>query len=200
MLTATVYDRDTVISILAAAFDTNKSVNYLIPQDARRPARIRKMMEYSFDMCMQFGVVYLSEDRLSCALTLLPECRKTTLRSIWLDIKLITGSIGIANVSKALKREAVIKKQYPQEPFYYLWFIGTDPAAQGKGTGSRLLQEIIAAAKNGNRPLLLETSATQYIPWYQRNGLQIYHTEMFSYPLYFMHTTDNKSVADTHEL
>lgn len=73
MITATSSDKNRVVEILTASFDTNKSVNYIVKQGNERMARIRKLMEYSFDVCLLSGVVYLSEDRNACVLTLLPD-------------------------------------------------------------------------------------------------------------------------------
>ena len=54
-------DKEIIVEILLNAFDSNKSVNYVIKQDKRRIHRIKKLMEYSFEMCWHFGEVYLSD-------------------------------------------------------------------------------------------------------------------------------------------
>jgi len=60
-------------------------------------------MDYSFEMCMRFGKVYISEECKACALLIYPELKRTTFKSIGLDIKLIFNAIGVGNVFKAMK-------------------------------------------------------------------------------------------------
>lgn len=186
MIRAEYKDRDRVVDILASSFDDNKSVNYVIPQIKDRKQRIKRLMEYSFDVCYLSGKVFLSEDRKGCALILLPDKKKTNIQSVWLDLKLIFTCIGLFNIKKALWREARIKKLQLKEPAYYLWFIAVDPAQQGKGTGSRLLNEIIGKSEAEKRAICLETSTLKNLPWYRRSGFSVYNELDLGYKLFFL--------------
>lgn len=186
MIKANYRDRDIVVDILSKSFDDNKSVNYIVKQDSKRPHRLRSLMEYSFDICHSSGDVFLSEDRKGCALTLLPDKKKTNLKSILWDVKLIANCIGITNVGKAMGREAKIKKLQLKDKMYYLWFIGVEPSEQHKGIGGRLMDGIIKKAELLNRPICLETSTTKNIPWYEKFGFKIYNELDLGYRLYFM--------------
>lgn len=186
MLKATYEDKNRVVDILTESFDTNQSVNYLIPQDKKRNRRIRKLMNYSFDICYLFGAIFLTEDKAGCALVLFPDKKKNNLKSIFLDIKLIVSCIGIPNIKKALTRESKIKNVQPKIPMYYLWFVGVDPGQQNKGTGTALMKEIIEDAHSMQRPVYLETSTLKNVPWYQKFGFRIYHELDLGYSLFFM--------------
>jgi ribosomal protein S18 acetylase RimI-like enzyme len=98
---------------------------------------------------LAFGDVFLSDDRKACALLLFPEKKRLSVTTIWWDIKLVLQCSGLKNVWKVMRREAKIKALQPGDPFYYLWYIGVDPAWQKKGSGSQLLNEVIA---EGERP------------------------------------------------
>lgn len=186
MVRAQEQDRPVVVQILTEAFNDNKSVNYIIPQDARRQKRITLLMEYSFDICMRSGEVFLTEDGKGCALVLFPDQKRTGLQTIRLDLKLIFKATGIRNALKAMKREAALRKLQPDGPLYYLWFIGVRREAWGRGTGSRLLAELKQQARNTSRILCLETSALKNIPWYEKNGLRKYRELDLGYLLHFM--------------
>lgn len=193
MIKATQRDKPLVEDILARAFDDNKSVNYVIPQDARRKKRIRALMNYSFEVCSAFGEVFLADNRKACALVLYPDKKKTTLRSLALDAKLILSCTGIGNARKVLRRESLIKKtqleqrvQQPGGRMYYLWFIGVDPDCQQQGTGSRLFEELTGHARELQRPVFLETSTLKNLPWYKRFGLNVYAGLDLGYRLYFL--------------
>ena len=112
--------------------------------------------------------------------------KKTSLKSIILDIKLIIQCTGIKNVKKTLNREALIKKIQPKEPMTYLWFIGVNLEDQNKGLGSKLLQSIIQFSEQKNKPIYLETSTIRNLPWYKKFGFEVYSEQDLSYRLYFL--------------
>lgn len=110
MIRADYKDKNLVVNILARSFDNNKSVNYIIKQDSKRVQRLESLIDYSFDVCYLFGAIFLSDDRKGCALILLLDKKKTNLKSILLDIKLIVSCVGLSNIKKAFDRESKIKK------------------------------------------------------------------------------------------
>lgn len=177
--------KNLVIEILASSFDTNASVNYIIKQDKHREKRIRALMDYSFEVCYLFGEIFLSNDNKACALIVYPDKKKTTLKSISLDLKLIFQCVGIGNIMKTLKREKLINSLHPKAPFSYLWFIGVAPEDQNKGAGSKLLQSVLDYSDQQNRSVYLETSTVRNLPWYDKFGFQSYHEEYLTYHLYF---------------
>jgi ribosomal protein S18 acetylase RimI-like enzyme len=186
MRRAELKDKRLVIDILSKSFDTNRSVNYVIKQDAHRSDRIRSLMEYSFNTCFYSGDVWISDDELACALLLFPEKKKTTVRSILWDVNLATNAIGLSRVFTVLKRESLIKKNHPDRQFTYLWFIGVDPHVQKRGVGSKLLNEVIDMNAKKERPIYLETSVANNLSWYKKFGFEIYHKIDLNYDLYLL--------------
>lgn len=186
MIKAVYNDKNLIIDILTKSFDTNQSVNYIVKQDSKRVKRIRSLMDYSFEVCYLFGDVFLSEDKKACALVLYPDKKKTSLKSILLDIKLILSCVGFSNIKKTLDRESKIKKIQPKETMYYLWFIGVDPKYQNTGIGSKLLDDLIEDSRQKKRSIYLETSTLKNLPWYQKLGFQIYHELSLTYKLFFL--------------
>ncbi len=186
MIKAQYEHKNLVVDILTWSFDGNKSVNYIIEQDDKRIERIKSLMDYSFEMCYLFGDIFLTEDKKGCALILLPDKKKTSLKSIFLDVKLIASCIGFANFKKALTRESKIKKLQLKGLIYYLWFIGVSPAEQTRGIGSKLMAEVIEEGSSKQRAIRLETSTLKNIPWYESFGFKIYNELDLGYKLFFM--------------
>ncbi len=184
MLRAQHSDKELIVAILLDSFGENKSVNYIIKQDASRLTRIKKLLEYSFEICYLSGEIYLSDDKNACALVMLPENKKTTIKSVCLDAKFALFCLGLANSKKAIAREEKIKAVHPALPMYYLWFIGVHHSQQKKGIGSKLLNEIINAAEKRNKIICLETSTLRNIPWYKKFGFTIYNELDFGYRLF----------------
>ena len=186
MIRAESKDKERIADILAASFADNQSVNYIVKQDKKRAERIRKLMAYSFELCSLFGDVFLTADKKGCALVLYPDKKKATLKSIFLDVRLIFSCIGIDNIQKALARESKIKKLQPKDLICYLWFIGVDPKHQNEGIGSGLLKDIVRHSEHKGRPVFLETSTVKNLPWYKKFGFQIYNELDLGYRLYFL--------------
>lgn len=186
MKKASYEEKNLIIEILTQSFETNKSVNYIVNQDKKRYRRIRALMDYSFEVCFLFGEVFISDDKKACALIMYPDQKRASLKSIFLDIKLIIQCTGISNVKKTLDRETLIKKIQPKEPMIYLWFIGVYLDDQNKGFGSELLQSIIEFSEEKNKPIYLETSTLRNLPWYQKFGFEVYSEQDLSYRLYFL--------------
>ncbi|MBT2560157.1 GNAT family N-acetyltransferase [Pedobacter sp. ISL-68] len=186
MIKATSRDKQLVTDLLVKSFEDNQSVNYIIHQDKNRLKRIHALMAYSFEICQMSGEVVLSDDNRACALILYPHKKRTSFKSIYLDIKLVLQSIGLPGLLKVLKREALIKKKQPKEEMAYLWFIGVDPLYQQSGVGSWLLQQVFVEAGKKKLPVYLETSTLRNLPWYKRFGFQIYDELNLGYTLYFL--------------
>lgn len=186
MIEAVATDKDLVVGILCRSFDANPSVNYIVRQDDKRLKRIAALMDYSFEMCLMFGDIWLTENRKACALTLYPQDKRITLKTIWLDVRLILNAIGIRWIKAALNREAMIKEKQQKQAMTYLWFIGVDPAEQHKGIGSELLREIICFSDEKGLPVYLETPMLQNLPWYKRFNFAIYDRLELTYTLYFL--------------
>ena len=186
MIKAAYNDKNLVVDILTVSFETNQSVNYIVKQDKKRVKRIRSLMDFSFEVCYSFGEVFLSDDNKACALILFPDKKKTTLKSILLDVKLILSCVGLNNIMKAMNRESKIKEIQPKELMYYLWFIGVDPRHQNSGIGTELLEDLIEDSKRRERPIYLETSTLKNLPWYKKFGFDIYNELDLSYKLFFL--------------
>lgn len=186
MKQATNEHKELIVSILSKAFDANPSVNYVVKQGSHRQHRIRKLMEYSFNMCLAFGEVWITDDDRGCSLVLLPDKKQTSLKTIYWDIKLAITAIGLSRVGLVLKRESKIKAFHPRSPFCYLWFIGVDPNHQGKGIGSELLKSLIERFDQADRPIYVETSVETNLPWYKGARFEVYGELSFSYKLYLL--------------
>jgi hypothetical protein len=68
------------VDILTKAFETNRSVNEVVLQDARRLDRIRVLMDYSFEIAFEKNGAWKSEDGDAVLLGYYPIANKTTLK------------------------------------------------------------------------------------------------------------------------
>ncbi len=66
-----------------------------------------------------------------------------------------------------------LEKAHPAEPHYYLQFIGTDPAHQGKGLARTLLDPMVERADTEGVGMYLENSKEKNIAFYARFGFEV---------------------------
>ena len=64
-------------------------------------------------------------------------------------------------------------RYHPQEPHWYLPFIGVDPVRQGQGIGAALLRPILEKCDAERLPAYLESSNPRNRPLYQRHGFEM---------------------------
>ncbi|TPN84530.1 GNAT family N-acetyltransferase [Aquimarina algicola] len=184
MISGTQNDRKRIIDIIANSFDSNKSTNYTIKQDKKRQERLRFLVEYSVFQGEKFGEILMSRDKNAACIIIFPWFKSFSLLSLIWDIKLIFKAVGLRNLNAVLKRERLLKKNHPATPFYHLWYIGVDPDHQNKGTGSKLLEEVLE--NFSDKPIYLETSVTENLRWYHKYGFEIIDVLDLGYKLYIL--------------
>ena len=62
---------------------------------------------------------------------------------------------------------------HPAEPHWYLPLIGTDPALQGRGLGSALLEHALALCDAQGVPTYLEATSPRNAALYERHGFEV---------------------------
>lgn len=179
-------DRILVVDILTSSFIDvliPNSINFVVKNDARRKERLRSLMEFQFDIALDLGHIFISDDLKGCIIYV--DKWKFSFRRILLEIRLLFAVIGIDNLFQVLKREKIIKSYHPKEEYIHLWLMGVLPEAQGTGVGSKLLQETLNFYQG--KLIYLETTTQENLRFYGKNGFSVFHkTFELDYPLYFL--------------
>jgi GNAT superfamily N-acetyltransferase len=68
---------------------------------------------------------------------------------------------------------ALMDAHHPHEPHFYLPIIGVDPAWQGQGVGSALLQPVLERADLEGMPAYLEATTDRNRALYERHGFDV---------------------------
>ena len=67
----------------------------------------------------------------------------------------------------------LLDAHHPKEPHYYLALLGTEPARQGHGIGSAMLETQLARCDAEGIPAYLESSNGRNVPLYARHGFEV---------------------------
>ena len=103
--------------------------------------------------------------------------------ALWLPPGVHPDEEGLADLSRTVLPEEKytemgeafdrLERSYPDEPSWYLAFIGVDPGHQGKGHGSTLLEHALAQCDRTNEPATLASSNPRNLSLYLRHGFEL---------------------------
>ena len=71
------------------------------------------------------------------------------------------------------RQGALFAHHHPQQPHFYLQFIGAKRSCQGRGIGAALLKQGTRLCDQHHMPAYLESSNERNVPLYQRHGFEI---------------------------
>lgn len=168
-------DLQQVATTLGRAFADDPVVQWLAKPGAERYARtgpnaFKAMLRVTY---MPKAEVYMTANGQAAVVWVPPDAWKApashTLRLLPPYLRLSGSRVG-----RLLKLVTAMEKRHAKadEPHWYIPFIGTDPAAQGKGLGSALLAHVLARADAEGRPAYLEATSPRNKLLYHRHGFE----------------------------
>lgn len=172
--TAASSDRERVIEILTASFDTNPAVNDTVPQGAGRGRKMRALMEYLVDTACSKRGAYITGDGLGAILMYDPVTHPNRISDTFRQLRLVNRCIGWSRLKYVSAKDNKMRAQRPAEPHFYLSMIGTLPDAQGKGIGSEMIALIQQLAQKEAKSIYLETSVPKNVDIYKRKGFEVF--------------------------
>lgn len=165
-------DLETLVDTLSDSFTADPMFNWLFPTTQLYPHFFRMLVR---DVYLQRGIVHIEEQGRAAALWLPPEQRLKLAprqRLLRFGLKLITQH-GLQPVSRVLRQGSIFARHHPDEPHYYLQFIGCCRSEQGQGIGAALLKQGIRICDERGMPAYLECSNPRNVPLYQRHGFAV---------------------------
>jgi GNAT superfamily N-acetyltransferase len=123
-------------AVLAEAFFEDPVLGWLMPNDTKRRARMRRFFAIELRyLALPRGQVWTTADLTGAALSLPPGAWRVPLRATLLE----GGAFG-GRLSRAARLGAAIEQRHPREPHHYIRDVGILPEMQGKGLGSALMR------------------------------------------------------------
>ena len=169
VITAESGDADRVLGVLTLAFATDPPNRWMYPEPDQYlryfPAFVRALGGAS----LTSRTAFVNEDFSAAALWLAPgvSSDEQTLMNLIDESVAPERRADLAAVIEAMVHH------HPEEPHWYLPFIGVDPARQGNGSGSALLRSVIAKCDAACLPAYLESTSPRSQLLYERHGFKV---------------------------
>jgi ribosomal protein S18 acetylase RimI-like enzyme len=167
-------DRARLAAVLGRAFAHDPMWAWALGRDDPEDRRVR--LERFFAALL--GRVYVPHDLMwtagdgkGAAVWAPPGCWHVKLRDQARMAAPVLGTFGTGFV-RLLKLLSAVERVHLREPHYYLFAIGTEPAAQGRGIGSALLAPMLERCDHEGMVAYLESSTPTNLPFYRRHGFE----------------------------
>lgn len=158
---------------LARAFADDPVASWAAPRAKNRSRALRTFFAAYLKHKQPYGFVSCAGD-LSGAAIWVPPGEATMGAAELRDIVMPNVATRLAFRSPLLTWGLLrADRHHPEEPHFYLAAIGVDPAAQGRGFGSRLLQPVLDLCDDERVGAYLESSDPANVDFYTRHGFRV---------------------------
>lgn len=166
-----------VAATLARAFYNDPLLQWALPDPVRRaralPAGFRTPTRYT----RSHGTVLATSDHEAVSLWIPPGHAPAPLTGMIRNGALAwpfhMGASGLKRLMRAIDTMDHAHHRNTNGPHWYLWLLSTDPAQQGHGHGTRLLETGLTHIDRQGLPCYLETFQPYTVPIYQRHGFEV---------------------------
>lgn len=168
---ATAADVAEIATSLAQAFHDDPLFEVLFGGSVPEPGATR-FFEIMTRIQLSHGHVYRTAGNEAAAIWLPPGKWKTPVSTIVKSAPALMRVFGrrlIANLGVL----STLEKNHPDQPHYYLEFLGTAPAHQGKGCGGALIQPMIERCDRDGLGAYLESTKESNLAFYGRFGFEV---------------------------
>jgi GNAT superfamily N-acetyltransferase len=163
-------DRSRMADVLAAAFADDPVFRHLLPPGIRRRAqRIRRLFDLDLPRGIRSGGGWISADGDGAAMWFPPGQWETPSWQGLLHVPASIATLG-SRLPIGVRTMALLQAHHPREPHWYLLFLGTEPARQGRGIGSALLRPMLDTCDAQHLPAYLEATCERNRDLYLRHG------------------------------
>lgn len=168
--------------ILASAFYSDPFFRYILPDDATRMERLnRYACIYVKASCLMDAVHGTGTPLSGVAVWTAPGRELTPNERSEAGMDRLPGIFGSEGFERYLGMVANLSIERARDvplPHWYLSILGVDPARQGEGLGSALLQPILKVADQTHTPCYLETFVEGNLAFYTRHGFRMLVAEV----------------------
>jgi GNAT superfamily N-acetyltransferase len=161
----------TLAAVFGRAFIAEPMMRWPLGEPEDAEAWLIRAFETFLRSLGDAGVVWEAGDAVG-ALVLIPPDR----RAPWEEAQVTMRAIYADGPDGARRYDAFwdwVESREPDEPLALLDSVAVEPAAQGRGIGSALIEFGLARARAGGYGVMLETGNPRNVPLYERHGFRV---------------------------
>ena len=172
---ATLADAPRLAQALASAFQDDPVIAWIFPDQHRRRRVLPAFMEFRLrQLAFPHDQVWMTADGAAAAVWFPPPGRWQLSRRQRLRLlPPLVRFLGPRTVSVLGGLDRMEARHPHDPPHWYLFILGTEQAAQGRGLGSALLAQVLARVDADGMPAYLESSSERNLALYARHGFEI---------------------------
>ena len=161
-------DVETLVEVLARAFDDDPVPQWLFRGDRRRRRGLRTFFAIQLrHTYLERGEVFTTQDLAGAALWAPPGRARPGWRDLVRLVPVMPYLTGLGrDTPEAARLLSAVDAARPQEPHWYLATLGTDPDRQRTGVGSALLRSVLDGVDAEGLPAYLESSKESNLAFY----------------------------------
>jgi GNAT superfamily N-acetyltransferase len=165
-------DGDRLFDALTEAFATDPAARWMYPDEEQYRSYFPSFVRVFGGRAIEHGAAYYSEGYSGAALWLPPEIGPDEAALTLL----LEESVPERDRAALFAVFEAMGSYHPNEPHWYLPLIGVEPAQQGKGFGSSLMERALRRCDRDGRPAYLESTSPRSVPLYERHGFTVLGT------------------------
>jgi len=159
-----------VARLLARAFYDDPAMSWVFPRDDRRFAQTERFWATRLRYLSPQDQVYVTDDLTAAGVWALPGQWEVS----WRETAEMGRQMLTPRLPMLLAGLLRLERSHPHEPdSFYLPVLGTDPARQGQGLGTALMQPVMEICDREGVPAYLESSKERNIDFYSRFGFRV---------------------------
>ncbi len=166
---ATTSDEAPAIAVMVLAFGSDPAARWTWPDPQQYLTHFPDFVKTLGGKAFEHGSAYYVNGYAGAALWLPPEVSP--------DEEALTTLLQRTGAAHVQEDAAAVFEQmgryHPQEPHWFLPFIGADPSQQGKGYGTALMKHALVPCDRDHKLAYLESSNPKNIPLYERHGFEL---------------------------
>ena len=168
----TTAEQETAVTAIVKAFSADRAARWMYPDSQHYWEYLPSFVKAFAGAAFEHGSAALVDGYLAAALWLPPGIHPDEEAMG----KLIRSTVPEGDQAKVFALFEEMDRYHPAEPHWYLPMIGVDPAHQGKGYGSALLQHALARCDREDKLAYLESTSPSSVRLYQRHGFELLGT------------------------
>ena len=157
---------------LALAFQDDPIFAWCLPDTRQRAGLLPSCFELFARAVVPHGASEVASEGLGATLWV-PESTPPVLEEDAPAFEARIAELLGADGDRTFALMAVMEEHHPTAAHRYLWFVGVNPSAQGRGIGTALLESSLATCDVGGVAAYLEATSEHNRRLYERHGFEV---------------------------